>query len=119
MAEARPPLTRQAKIVGVVILGAVALSVLGIVLLVMLAPSRPMPDKPRGDDTTTDPPSPRATPAELHAAEEPALRTIGAEQLVRAYEENPIRADQQWKGERVEITGQIDDIGKDILVSRI
>lgn len=40
---------------------------------------------------------------------------ITAADLLAAYEENQVNADNQYKGKLLEVTGVIDDIGKDIL----
>lgn len=40
---------------------------------------------------------------------------ITATDLLAAYEENQVNADNQYKGKLLEVTGIIDDIGKDIL----
>lgn len=47
--------------------------------------------------------------------EEREARTISASSLVRAYENNEVRADENYKNEKFYVEGSIDDIGKDIL----
>jgi hypothetical protein len=40
---------------------------------------------------------------------------VSAEQLLADYEANEVAADEKYKGKRLEVTGTIDNIGKDVL----
>lgn len=54
-----------------------------------------------------------AKPVDAKPEEKPIV--ISAVDLWNAYDENEVSADQKYKGKQLEVTGSIDDIGKDIL----
>ena len=40
--------------------------------------------------------------------------TISAEKLLKAYDDNEVKADNKYKDKQLKVSGEIDDIGKDI-----
>jgi len=66
------------------------------------------------------PPAPAFSPTESQSADRPtpiaiAAMAITAEELYRAYYLNEVNADQRYKGRVLDVTGAIDEIGKDFL----
>lgn len=61
-----------------------------------------------GDTTATN------AAAETTKAKEKAV-SISANDLFDAYEDNEVKADEQYKGKTLQISGKIGDIGKDII----
>ncbi|MHC5079772.1 MAG: OB-fold protein, partial [Planctomycetota bacterium] len=52
--------------------------------------------------------------SEKPAEGKPAL-TVSAAQLFKDYEENEVAADEKYKGKILQVSGEVSDIGKDIM----
>lgn len=57
----------------------------------------------QGDESKSDEPKPVAS--------------VAARNLMRTYRENSIRADRLYKGKLIEVSGQVDTVGRDLLNS--
>lgn len=69
---------------------------------------------PSGQPAAIDAPAAYAAAPAEPKAEEPAIAVTSAD-LFKAYEENEIAADQQYKGKRLEVTGTITGIDSDLM----
>jgi hypothetical protein len=68
---------------------------------------------PSGQSAADDKPAAKAE-AEAPAQEEPAI-AVTSKELAKAYEENEIAADQQYKGKRLAVTGTVTGIDSDLM----
>lgn len=68
-----------------------------------------------GDSEASQTESTHTTIAPTTTATEPPVIDISPSDLHAAYEENEVAADNQYKNQKVRITGIIDTIGKDVL----
>lgn len=70
-----------------------------------------------GDDngkTVTDTSSQTPQPEQKKTIEEEKAISVSAIQFYKAYEENEVAADNKYKGKKIEITGKVESINKDI-----
>lgn len=68
-------------------------------------------------DDSGGPSGSTGAPQNVNSSKEPELETIkvSAQQLYAEYKENEVAADQKYKGKTLEISGTINNIGKDII----
>ncbi|MGK3995086.1 OB-fold protein [Sorangium sp. So ce1024] len=106
-----PVFSKNGK-VGLTLAGA-ALAIFGVISAVNAPPRDTTSTKPVATSTSTSA-TPQAAEASPQPAREPAVE-VTAKALAAAYEANEVRADAQYKGKTVMVTGIVNDIGKGVL----
>ena len=86
--------------------------VLGFVVLIIIISASGDPAPEQSSTTTTKLDS--STQVQPAAVETPTTK-VTATQMLADYEANEVAADQKYKGNMVEVSGTIKNIGKDIL----
>ncbi len=93
---------------------------LSILIFVGLACSPPA-DKPATNSGTTAPPSAQNSSTTKTTAssspEAPAAIKVTAAELMQAYSDNKVKADDTYKDKTVEVSGVVSEVGKDIMNS--
>ncbi len=87
-------------------------------LLILVALACSAPDKPattNTGNTTSGQNSATGTKTTAATPEAPAAIKVTASELMQAYVDNKVKADDTYKDKTVEVSGTISDIGKDIM----
>jgi hypothetical protein len=117
-------MNRSVKYGCLAIVGVGAAALIGLVVLVAIFGDRPSPKSTAKQEFGPPPISEEEAREELaanraKAAAEAAAKiqavTVPAPDLIAAYQQNEIAADQRFKGETVVIRGDVNEIAKDIL----
>jgi hypothetical protein len=121
-------MNRSVKYGCLAIVGVGAAALIGLVVLVAIFGDRPSPKSTAKQEFGPPPISEEEAREELaanrakaaaEAASEAAAKiqavTVPAPDLIAAYQQNEIAADQRFKGETVVIRGDVNEIAKDIL----
>ena len=95
----------------------VGISIIGLGVIGAAMESAKSPEQKAAESAAREQEAAQAAEAEREKAKQEmdALPAVTASEIARAYSENTVAADQQFKGKKFKVTGTVDDISTDIM----